>query len=100
MSKYKILPYSFQQAKKLNVIIKPSDNKKKKIDVFKNGVKIASIGAFGYNDFPTYIQKLGLKEAQKKRKNYLARHAHEPKIRFYKGSYVNTPSFYADNILW
>ena len=35
---YKILPYSYQQAKKHNVIIKPSTNKKKKIDVFDKDV--------------------------------------------------------------
>ena len=51
---YKILPYSFEQADKLNVEIKPSTNKNKKIDVFKNGQKIASIGAIGYNDKPTW----------------------------------------------
>ena len=32
---YKITKYSYQQAKKLNVEIKPSSNKKKKIDVLK-----------------------------------------------------------------
>ena len=42
---YKITNYSYNQAKKLNVEIKPSTNKKKKIDVFKDNKKIASIGA-------------------------------------------------------
>ena len=49
---YKILPYSFKQADKLDVEIKPSA--KEKNDVFKNGQKIASIGAIGYNDKPTW----------------------------------------------
>ena len=37
---YKITDYSYNQAKKLNVQIKPAQNKKKKIDVFKNNKKI------------------------------------------------------------
>ena len=35
---YNITPYSRNQAKKLGVIIKPSTNTKKKLDVFKNCV--------------------------------------------------------------
>lgn len=54
---YKILPYSFRKAKELGVVIKPSSNILKKIDVFKNNKKIASIGARGMNDYPTYLAK-------------------------------------------
>ena len=71
---YKITKYSYQQAKKLNVEIKPSSNKKKKIDVFKGDQKIASIGAIGYNDFPTYIEKKGLEYANFRKKLYTQRH--------------------------
>ena len=39
---YKILPYSFRKAKELGVVIKPSTNPLKKIDVFKNGKKVAA----------------------------------------------------------
>lgn len=53
---YKISDYSKQQAKKLNVSIKPSTSKNKKIDVYKNNVKIVSIGQKGYKDYPTYIK--------------------------------------------
>ena len=41
---YKITKYSKEQAKKLGVVIKPSTRKNKKIDVFKDGNKISSIG--------------------------------------------------------
>ena len=41
---YKILPYTKRQAKKLGVVVKPSTNKTKKIDVFKNNKKIATVG--------------------------------------------------------
>jgi len=93
MSSYKITSYSKNRAKKLGVTIKPSSNKKKKIDVFKNGKKIASIGAVGYKDFPTYKATEGKEVADKKRKAYKARHE---KDRHKKGS----NGYYADQILW
>ena len=49
MSKYKITKYSYDVAKKYGLVIKPSTNVKKKIDVFKNDVKIAQVGAVGYD---------------------------------------------------
>jgi hypothetical protein len=55
---YKIKKYSYERAKKLGVSIKPSKTKGKKIDVFnKEGEKLASIGAEGMNDYPTYKAK-------------------------------------------
>jgi len=47
--------------KKRKIDIKLSTNKKKKLDVFKDGYKIASIGAAGMNDYPTYIRTKGMK---------------------------------------
>ena len=41
---YNISNYSYLQAKKLGVQIKNSSNKHKKIDVYKNDKKVASIG--------------------------------------------------------
>jgi hypothetical protein len=90
---YRIKPYSYKQAKKLNVEIKPSKVKGKKIDVFKKGKKVASIGALGYNDYPTYIQKKGKKFADKRRKLYKIRHEKDRKIK-------GTAGYYADQILW
>lgn len=96
---YKISKYSFEQAKKLGVTIKPSSNQEKKIDVFnKKGEKIASIGAFGMGDYPTYmrLEKEGKVEkgtANKRRKLYKQRHETD---RHTKG----TNGFYADKILW
>jgi hypothetical protein len=54
---YRIKRYTFEQAKKLGVEVKPSKVKGKKIDVFKNGEKVASVGALGMNDYPTYLEK-------------------------------------------
>lgn len=90
---YEITSYSYQQAKRLGVSIKPSTNKKKKIDVFKDGDKIASIGAMGYGDYPTFMKIEGKEYADKKRQAYKKRHE---KDRHVKG----TPGYYADQILW
>ena len=65
---YRIKEYTKRQAKKLGVQVKPSKVKGKKIDVFKNGKKVASVGAIGYNDYPTYMQKKGKKYADERRR--------------------------------
>ena len=88
---YKITDYSYQQAKKLNVEIKPSSNKKKKIDVFKNDKKIASIGAVGYNDYPTFIIKKSLDYANQRKKLYRLRH---------KKDLNSGNGYFANKILW
>jgi hypothetical protein len=89
---YSIQPGQRFAAFDLGVSIKPSTVKGKKIDVFKNGVKVASIGALGYGDFWTYFKDdPGL--AHKKRKAYKARHKGE---QLKKGS----PGYYAWYILW
>ena len=51
---YKITDYSYKQAKKLNVKIKPSTKKNKNIDVFKNDHLVSSVGALNYSDYPNY----------------------------------------------
>jgi hypothetical protein len=102
---YKITEYTRSKAKKEGVVVKPSENPLKKIDVFKNGVKVASVGAIRnngvpYMDFPNWIKKIGEKDAKKKRKAYLARHAHDRKTRRNADQWVRTPSYYADVLLW
>ena len=91
---YKITNYTYNQAKKLNVIVKPSYRKDKKIDVYsKQGYLIASIGAKGYFDYPTYVHVFGKEYADKRRKLYKIRHN---KDRLNKGS----AGYYADKLLW
>ena len=90
---YHITKYTFNKAKKLGVTVKHSTNNTKKIDVFRNGKKIASVGARGMNDFPTYINKNGLKFAKTRRRLYRIRHQ---KDRHIKGS----NGFLADKLLW
>ena len=80
-------------AKKLGVTIRSSSNPSKKLDVLKNGVKISSIGAKGYNDYDLWIKKKGLEYANQRRNLYKIRHENN---RNKKG----TAGFYADKILW
>jgi len=90
---YNITSYTYKQAKKLGVQVKPSTNKTKKIDVYKKGNKIASVGAYGMNDFPTYIKKRGLKYAKTRRRLYKMRHEKDRHV-------LGTHGYYADKLLW
>jgi len=90
MSEYRIKKYSFDKAKELGVTIKPSTNKKKKIDVFKQGKKIASIGDVNYLDYPSYLEK-DKNLADERRRLYKARHGKRP---------LNSTGYYANQILW
>ena len=95
---YKIKDYSYQQAERLGVEIKPSQVKGKKIDVFKNGTKLASVGAIGYNDYPTFMRleregKVPSGTANLRRKAYKIRHQKDRTVRGSNG-------WYADKLLW
>ena len=91
---YHITKYTYRKAKKMGVVVKPSKNKTKKIDVFsKRGDKLAAVGALGMNDFPTYIQKRGMKFAKTRRRLYRIRHNTDRHTR-------GTPGWYADKLLW
>lgn len=95
---YNISTYTKQQAKKLGVSVRPSKTKGKKIDVFINGNKIASVGAVGYNDYPTYLElerkgKVPKGTAEKRRKNYKKRHQSNRSV-------IGSNGYYADKLLW
>ena len=90
---YAITSYTYRKAKQLNVTVKNSTNPVKKIDVFSKGKKVASVGANGMMDFPTYIKKKGLAYAKTRRRLYKIRHE---KDRHIKG----TSGYYADKLLW
>lgn len=86
---YIISPYAYQMAKKLNVSIKPSTLKNKKIDVFENDKKIASIGAKGMKDYQVYLKEEGKQVADERRRLYRLRHKKD----------LNTKNGYWSNIL-
>ena len=90
---YNITKYTKDQAKKLGVVVKVSKVKGKKIDVFKDGKKIASVGALGYSDYPTYTKTKGKVYADERRRLYKIRHSKDRNV---KGS----DGYYADKLLW
>ena len=74
MVHYEIKQYTIDQAKKYGYEVKVSKNKKKKLDVYKDSVKIASIGDILYKDYPTYILEQGIAYANIRRALYYKRH--------------------------
>jgi len=91
---YTITRYTREKAKKLGVTVKPSSVKGKKIDVFnKKGEKVASVGALGMGDYPTFIREKGKDYADVRRRLYKDRHE---KDRHKRG----TAGWYADQLLW
>ena len=90
---YQILPYTLKKARALGVQVRPSSSKKKKIDEYKKGKKIASVGGYGYDYYPTFLRKYGKTYANRKRR--LSKQRHD-KDRHKKGS----AGYYADQLLW
>jgi len=92
---YQITDYTKRQAKKLNVDVKPSTRKNKKLDVYKNGDYIVSVGDSRYSDYPTYIKTKGKgkKYADERRRLYKIRHEKTRGV-------VGSASWYADLLLW
>ena len=90
---YTITAYTKCKAQKLGIQVFPSKNRKKKLDVYKNGKKIASVGARGNADYPTFMRTPGQAFANKKQRLYKQRHQ---KDRFRK----NSNGYFADQLLW
>ena len=90
--RYTISSYTRKRARALGVDVRPSTRKNKKIDVFRNNIKVASIGALGYSDFTTYSRKSKSK-ANERRRLYHIRHKKDSAK---KGS----PGYYAAKLLW
>lgn len=91
---YHILPYTIARAKRLGVIIKPSQKKGKKIDVFSpDGDYICSVGALGYGDYPTFIELHGQEYADKRRELYKKRHRKDIQE-------IGSKGWFADYLLW
>jgi hypothetical protein len=93
MTDYKIKKYSYDQAAALGVIIKPSNKKNKKIDVYIDDTFILSIGAAGYSDYPSYLEDKGKEYADERRRLYKLRHAKNINV-------IGSAGYYADKILW
>jgi len=70
---YIIEPYTRDQASRMGLTVKPSHDKNKKIDVFKNGNKIAAVGDIRYKDYTKYLKE-DKSLAEQRRKLYHERH--------------------------
>lgn len=71
---YKVQAYTKKQAKRLGVEVKPSTKTGKKLDVYRGDKLIASVGAKGYSDYPTYLANEGKAVADERRRLYHLRH--------------------------
>jgi hypothetical protein len=87
---YDITDYTKKKAKELGVRVEPSTDPKKKIDVYKDNEKVASIGALHYSDYPHYLIEKGKSFADYRRKLYHIRHAKDTK----------PAGYYARKLLW
>lgn len=92
-STYKITRYTYQQAKKIGVTVKPSKLPKYKLDVYKDGKLVTRCGATGYADYPTFRKTKGKVFADARRKLYKQRHEKDRHV-------VGTRGWYADKLLW
>ena len=90
---YKITDYTKNKAKELGVTVKPSKNKKKKIDVYRKSEKLASIGSIDYLDYPNFLKSKGKEYADEKRRLYRIRHTNDLKKK-------DSPGYFANKLLW
>ena len=94
MSNYNITQYSYDKAKQLNLIIKQSKNKGKKIDVYDiNNKFLHSIGDIRYNDYPNYCIVYNKQYADERKRLYHIRHKKNINI-------VNSKQYLSANLLW
>jgi hypothetical protein len=85
-------------AANMGLKIAPSKNPLKKLDVYKDGIKVASIGDIEYDDYHSYMKKekrglIGKGFANERRRLYKIRHAADRKV-------VGSAGWYADKLLW
>jgi hypothetical protein len=71
---YTITDYTKKRAKEIGVEVKPASNPKKKLDVYKDGKRIATIGDSQYGDYPTFVKEKGTQYANERRRLYHLRH--------------------------
>jgi hypothetical protein len=90
---YVITDYTRKKAQKLGVTVRLSKNPAKKIDVFRDGKLLASVGGRGYGDYPTFMKTHGVPYARRRRELYKLRHESDRHAK-------NSPGYWADQLLW
>ena len=71
---YEISPKSYKVAKQYGLQIQSSTKKNKKIDVFKDGKYLASIGDSRYADYHIFLKEKGKAYADNRARLYYLRH--------------------------
>lgn len=71
---YDITPYTKAKAKAMGLQVRSSTRKGKKIDVYRDGDYIDSVGQLNAMDYPHYIKEKGKAYADERRRLYYARH--------------------------
>ena len=71
---YLITQYTKDKARQAGLVVKPSKRKGKKVDVFKDGTYLDSIGDIRYGDYPTFLKEKGSTFAEERRRLYHLRH--------------------------
>ena len=88
---YTITPHTKRQARRLGVEVKPSRREGKKIDVYRDGHRIGSVGAKNFSDYGTYLKEEGKEYADERRRLYHKRHTEGKK---------DSKAWLAWNLLW
>jgi glutamyl/glutaminyl-tRNA synthetase len=74
---YSIKPQQIERAKKLGLTIKPSTRGYFKVDVFKDGEYVTSIGHKKYKDYAIYLEEKGKAYADERKRLYHLRHRND-----------------------
>ena len=71
---YEIQPATYKIAKRYGLEVFPSKKLHKKIDVYKDGVFITSVGDIRYKDYHIYLKEKGKAFAEERARLYYIRH--------------------------
>ena len=72
---YEISPATYKAAKQYNLDIFPSTKTYKKIDVWRKGEFLASVGDNRYKDYHIYLKENGKAFAEERRRLFHLRHS-------------------------
>jgi hypothetical protein len=76
---YEISPATYKAAKQYNLDIFPSKKLNKKIDVYRGGLYVGSVGDIRYKDYHIYLKQDGKQVANERRRLF---HLRTPKDSF------------------
>lgn len=80
MSRFEITPSMLQEAEDLRIEIRPSENKRKLIDVYRDGKYFCSVGANNFLYYNQLVELEGIEFAQRKKEKILARYKNDCKL--------------------